>query len=155
MRLRLARLVVVLMPAVVLSGCVGTTSQAMYMSYRLTCCLASDIETAWTPGTSVELHLVAAPPEVTTANGSHTVRISAVLSGPYADADALKAGGAVANAIDGYPVVYDDRTPPPDNSVITFVLPADLGAGLYNLVVTSDLGRGSSISSATIVHVGS
>ena len=154
LRHRFALVLMAVLPAIALSACARSTSATTYMAYQLTCCAAADINSPWTPGSTFDLHLLPTGPQViTTVNPSHHVRISGLLSGPYADAATLKKGGSVAAVISGSSFEFDDRAKPSGDAVITFALPADLPAGLYNLVLTWDLGDGSSSSASSIVQV--
>jgi hypothetical protein len=138
-----------------LTACISPSGETTtYTSYRLTCCTATDIDTAWRPGTTVDLHLIPTTSQVTTVNPTHRVGITAVLSGPYANAERLKQGGAAPNNVGGSPLMFDDRTPPSLDTAITFALPSSLPAGLYNLDVNTTFGDGSSADGGSIVQVG-
>ena len=139
--------------AVLLIAC--GPSATRYMAYQLTCCTQTDIERIWQPGTAVDLHWIATSSEVTTVNPSHRVVITGALSGPFADVSTLKQGKTAAtNSVTGSTVTFDNRVPPAVNTVMSFDLPADLPAGLYNLSMAWDFGAGDSASAASVVRVG-
>jgi len=152
---RFASVLIPLLPALMLAGCVGPSAQTTtYTSYGLTCCTAGDVDMLWRPGSTVDLHLIPMSSQVTTVNPTHHVRITGLLSGPFADVATLKQGREGADKVTGSPVVFDDREVPSSDSVITFLLPANLPSGLYNLDVNTDFGDGGSAGGASIVRVG-
>ncbi|HET7467870.1 MAG TPA: hypothetical protein VFL29_14525 [Candidatus Dormibacteraeota bacterium] len=138
-----------------LTACGDVGSPAThYTAYRLTCCAQGDIERTWQPGTAVDLHWIPSTTEVTAVNPSHRVTITATLSGPYADVLTLKQGKTAAREVPGSTVTYDDRVAPAAGTVMTFLLPADLPPGLYNLETNWDFGAGDSASAGSVVQVG-
>jgi hypothetical protein len=153
---RFARLAIVFVPAVVLGACVSQNGPTTtYTAYRLTCCSQTDIEAPWRPGTTFDLHLIPTSDQVTTVNPIHAVRITGILSGPFADVATLKQGGRGPNQVAGASVSFDDRVSQSSDSVMTFVLPAGLPVGLYSLNLRWDFGGQSSDDSGTVVRVGS
>lgn len=73
---------------------------------------------------------------------------------PFSDTSALKQAAGATHAVPGSIITFDDRSAPPSNEVSTFLLPADLPPGYYELLFESDFGNGSSTGSRSIVRVG-
>jgi hypothetical protein len=137
-----------------LSACSPAGPTVTYTQYQLTCCTQADIDQAWQPGTTVELHWIVMSSTTTTVNPTHKAVVSAALMGPFSDVAALKHAGGATRAVHGSTVTFDDRTPPPPDEVSTFLLPADLPAGYYQLNIKVAFGDGSSAGGASIVRVG-
>ncbi|HET9780451.1 MAG TPA: hypothetical protein VFR33_01625 [Candidatus Dormibacteraeota bacterium] len=124
-----------------------------FTQYQLTCCAEADIDHAWQPGTTVELHWIVMANTVTTVNPSHKAVSTAQLLGPFSDVDTLKHATAGQYVVQGSIVAIDDRVPPATPPVSVFILPADLPAGYYQLNIHTDLGDGTSLGSGSIVQV--
>jgi hypothetical protein len=125
-----------------------------YTQYQLTCCTTADIDQVWQPGTTVELHWIVMTSTTTTIKPTHKTVVSAVLMGPFSDVATLKRAGGATHAVQGSIVTFDDRTPPPANEVSTFLLPADLPRGYYQLNIKVDFGDGGSAGGGSVVRVG-
>jgi len=123
-----------------------------------TCCSDSVVATTWHPGQ--QLPVVWTRTETVPAgHGFEPVTLSAVLTGPYKDAAALKtalskgqlnrrAGPVTAAA----PEMRIWRNPP-RSPVSVITIPADAPPGSYNLEVVMSSGGGS-VSGYSIVTVG-
>jgi hypothetical protein len=141
-------LVLVVLVAAACGGGAPAPTPAAATSY--TCCLRDDVDRVWQPGETLTLHWTAKPG--TGSGASHVVRLTATLTGPYADVGALKRGGAAARRLQNTVTTTDERTETaPVNSI---VLPADLPPGLYNLATEIDYGDGNRTGGASIVRVG-
>jgi hypothetical protein len=144
-----------LLPVTLLTGCMLPGSKAVtYTGYFLTCCTQADINQLWQPGSTVELHWIVESASRTTVNPTHKAIVTAVLMGPYSDVTTLKQASGATHAVQGSVIAMDDRTPPSTTPVTTFLLPADLPPGYYNLNLKWDFGDGSSAGSGSIVRVG-
>jgi hypothetical protein len=137
--------------------------------YDVTCCTQADIDRPWQPGTTVELHWTVEtdspnlPDRVFDRfeNPTHKVSITAVLSGPYSDRAAVNhaiqqgpTGDIPTVTVLGSVTAMDDRTRPSTAPVTTFVLPADLPAGYYDLTLLWEDGNGGIGDPRNIVRVG-
>lgn len=144
------------LPAMLLTACGLPGSNAVtYTAYQLTCCTQADIEQVWQPGTEVDLHwTVESRTRTAAAGGGHKVMIVVALMGPYSDIATLKSSKGATHVVQGSVITMDDRVPPPEPAITTFLLPADLPAGYYNLTFTTDFGGGNSMEGASIVRVG-
>jgi hypothetical protein len=155
---------ILLLPATVLSVWLvpGLVTDS---PYSLTCCTQADINRPWQPGTTVDLHWTVASDNlfdrVFDKNPTHKVFITALLSGPYSDLAGLKqiilvagAGAGGSSAVHGSVIAMDDRTRPSTTPVTTFVLPADLPPGYYDLVLIWEDGNGGTGDPTNIVRVG-
>jgi hypothetical protein len=155
---------VLLLPATVLSVWLvpGLVTES---TYNLTCCTQADINRPWQPGTTVDLHWTVESDNllhrVFDKNPTHKVFITAQLSGPYSDLAGLKqiilTGGAGAPGgatVHGSDIAMDDRTRPSTTPVTTFVLPADLPPGYYDLTLSWVDGNGGTGDPTNIVRVG-
>ena len=128
--------------------------------YGLTCCTQADINRPWRPwqpGTTVDLHWTVESESGANLldrvfdkfeNPTHKVFITALLSGPYSDL----AGDHPA--VHGSVIAMDDRTRPSTTPVTTFVLPADLPPGYYDLILIWEDGNGGTGDPHNIVRVG-
>ena len=148
---------ILLLPATVLSVWLvpGLVTNS---PYSLTCCTQADINRPWQPGTTVDLHWTVESDNlldlVFDKNPTHKGFITALLSGPYSDPAGLSAGAAGSSAVHGSVIAMDDRMRPSTTPVTTFVLPADLPPGYYDLVLIWDDGTGDTIDPRNIVRVG-
>lgn len=137
--------------------------------YDVTCCTQADIDRPWQPGTTVELHWTVelnsfnVPDRVFDKfeNPTHKVSITAFLSGPYSDPAAVNqamqpgsTGDIHAATVQGTVTTLDDGTRPSTTPVTTFVLPADLPPGYYDLTLLWQDGNGGTGDSRNIVRVG-
>lgn len=129
-------------------------SPVTYNAYQLTCCTKADIDQLWKPGTEVDLHWIVVTGTRTTVAPTHNLVIVASLTGPYNDVATLKQAKGAAHVVQGSVVTMDDRVPPMEPAVSTFLLPADLPSGYYNLSFKTDFGDGSSAGGASIIRVG-
>jgi len=134
-----------------LSACPTDTSQlsVSYQRYTYTCCEGSDFQRIWSPGETLTLHWVAAPAG-TTAGSGQRITLTAVLTGPYANVDASKAGGSSRVTVQAAPVVTTDRAGA--DEVSSIVLPIGLPDGFYNLADTIDVSSGKA-SGASVINV--
>jgi hypothetical protein len=95
-----------------------------------------------------------------TKNPTHKVFITALLSGPYSDLAGLKQiirtdfPTGDHPAVHGSVIAMDDRTRPSTTPVTTFVLPADLPPGYYDLTLIWEDGNGGTGDPHNIVRVG-
>lgn len=161
---------VLLLPATVLSVYL-VPGQVADTPYNLTCCTQADINRPWQPGTTVDLHWTVESESGANLldrvfdkfeNHTHKVFITAVLSGPYSALAGLKqiilsgtsAGDHPATAVHGSVIAMDDRTRPSTTPVTTFVLPADLPPGYYDLTLIWEDGNGGTGDPLNIVRVG-
>ncbi len=123
-----------------------------YTQYQFTCCTSADVNQIWQPGSTVELHWIVKTATVTAVNPTHSVVLTAELQGSYNDVAMLKQSKGATHIVQGSVIRADDRTS--GAPITTFLLPADLPAGYYNLVFKDDFGGGNSMSAASIVRVG-
>ena len=162
---------ILLLPATVLSVWLvpGLVTDS---PYSLTCCTQADINRPWQPGTTVDLHWTVESESVANLldrvfdkfeNPTHKVSITAFLSGPYSDLAGLKLAimtGAPTGdhppeaTVHGSVIAMDDRTRPSTTPVTTFVLPADLPPGYYDLTLLWVDQNGGTGDSTNIVRVG-
>ena len=148
-----------LVPALCLAGtlltaCNSPGSTVTYTTYQLTCCSKADIDRVWQPGSTVELHWAVTTSTTTGLNPIHKVVIAAVLMGPFSDVNTLKHAAGATHAVQGSIITMDASVPPPPDEVTTFVLPADLPPGYYQLNLNWDFGGGNSQGAGGIVQVG-
>jgi hypothetical protein len=155
---------ILLLPATVLSVWL-VPSLVTDSTYGLTCCTQADINRAWQPGTTIDLHWTVESDNlfhrVFDKNPTHKVFITAQLSGPYSDLAGLKqiiltggAGAPGSATVNGSDIAMDDRTRPSTTPVTTFVLPADLPPGYYDLLLYWEDGNGGTGDPTIIVRVG-
>jgi hypothetical protein len=165
---RVLRWTLVLLPATVLS--VWLVPRLVTESpYSLTCCTQADINRPWQPGTTVDLHWTVESQSGANLldrvfdkfeNPTHKVFVTAFLSGPYSDLAGLKQiirtcpCPAGDHSVQGSVIAMDDRTRPPTTPVTTFVLPADLPPGYYDLTLIWEDANGGTGDSHNIVRVG-
>src|ERR1700680_1349774 len=153
---RIPRLAIAVMVAAgLLGGCSPSSagpSGVTYARYTFTCCTASDVQSAWHPGETVNLHWIVVASGATADSRPLPITITAVLAGPYADVNGLKGGAPAARTLPAAPLNTDDRNPTAPTS--TFALPSDLAPGFYNLAFKVDYGGGNSVGGASVVHVG-
>ena len=143
-------------PLLVLLGLLGAACggaappPARVATSSFSCCTREDVERVWQPGETLTLHwIVTDGPRVA---APHAVKLTATLSGPYADAASLKGGGAAPRRLQSVLTTTDERTETPPVSAI--VLPPDLAPGLYNLAFAIDFGGGNRMGGASVVRVG-
>jgi hypothetical protein len=139
----------------VLIGCSSSSpgqSGVTYASYKFSCCSGPDIQQTWHPGQTVEMHWIVQDAGQTTDNRRHSITLTAVMTGSYADAMSLKSGAVASRTLRAPAINTDDRTPTAPSSI--FTLPSDLPPGLYNLVLGVDFGGGNSWSAASIIQMG-
>jgi hypothetical protein len=138
--------------AMALAGC--STSNAgtsvSYQRYTFTCCEGADFQRTWSPGETLTLHWLAQPAGTTPDGSGQRIALTAVLTGPYPNVDALKAGGSPRLTVRATPVVTTDRAGA--NEVSSILLPIDLPDGFYNLADTLE-SAGGKASSASVIHV--
>jgi hypothetical protein len=127
-------------------------SVVTYGRYTFTCCMASDVQSAWQPGATVSLHWIVVVAGATADSRPVPVTITAVLGGPYSSVSGLKGGAPAARTLPAAAVNTDDRNPAAPTS--TFALPSDLDPGFYNLAFKVDYGGGNSVAGASVVQVG-
>jgi hypothetical protein len=127
-------------------------SGATYARYTFTCCTASDIQSAWHPGETVNLHWIVVAAGATADSRPLPITITAVLEGPYANINQLMSGAPGATRLPAAALKTDDRNPTAPSS--KFELPSNLAPGLYNLVLKVDHGGGNSVGGASVVQVG-
>jgi hypothetical protein len=155
---------ILLLPATVLSVWL-VPGLVTASTYSLTCCTLADINRPWQPGATVDLHWTVESDNllhrVFDKNPTHKVFITAQLSGPYSDLAGLKqiilTGGAGAPGgatVHGSDIAMDDRTRPSTTPATTFVLPADLPPGYYDLILSWVDGNGGTGDPTNIVRVG-
>jgi hypothetical protein len=125
----------------------------------LTCCTRADLDRLWQPGTTVELRWKVESAIVSKLNPTHRVSTTANLSGPYSDPaavnQAIQRGSAgVMSSVQGSFIDMDDRAPPPTTPVTTFLLPADLPPGYYDLTLIWVDQDGDTIDPLRSVRVG-
>jgi hypothetical protein len=148
---------VCLLAGVSLAACAGpTTVHNTGVSY--TCCSNSVVATTWHPGQQMPV-VWTRTDTVPAGHGFEPVTLSAVLTGPYRDAAALKAAvtkgqlnrraGPVTAAA---PRMRISRTPP-RSPVSIITIPADAPPGMYNLQ-TSESSGGGTVTGESIVSVG-
>jgi hypothetical protein len=139
--------------AAVLSGCSSPspTNAVGYEHFRLMCCVNSDLHQAWHPGQEMTLHWIAESTGITPDAAQHPITLTAVLTGPYASAGVLKAGGPHAQTLVASPIRVTDRTP--GNPVSSIALPLDLPVGWYNIALTIESAGGNAVGSASVIQV--
>ena len=158
---------VLLVPATVLS--VWLVPRVFTDSpYSLTCCTQADINRPWQPGTTVDLHWTVESQSGANLfdrvfdkfeNPTHQVYIRAFLSGPCTVAglkQIIRTGPCPGDdySVQGSVIAMDDRTRPSPVPVTTFVLPADLPPGYYDLTLIWADGNGGIGDPRNIVRVG-
>jgi len=128
------------------SGSTHTSAPAL-QSYS--CCSSEDINAVRHPGETVRLHWMATP----AGPGSHgpvsTVRLNATLSGPFASVSTLKAANGPPTVSAPLVITTDQLGQTP---VSVLVIPADAGAGYYNLTTTID-ADGGHVSGGSVIQV--
>ena len=160
---------ILLLPATVLSVWL-VPGLVTDRTYSLTCCTQADINRPWQPGTTVDLHWTVESDNLLDRafdkceKPTHKVSITAFLSGPYSgDLAGLKqiilTGGTLAGeptgaTVHGSVIAMDDRTRPSTTPVTTFVLPADLPPGYYDITLIWEDGTGGTVDPTNIVRVG-
>ncbi len=148
------RTLAIVLPLSLLTACGSPGPQPVtYTGYYLTCCVQADVDQVWQPDTTVDLHWIVESAMRTTVNPSHKATATAALLGPYADVAALKRASGGAYTVQGSAVTIDDRTRPSETPVTTFVLPASLPSGYYQLNINWDFGGGSSAGGGSVVRV--
>ena len=141
------------MTLVAACGASSPNTVQMYPVYQFTCCAREDVEQAWNPGQTVELHWMVRQGAPSVSNTPHPVTLYATIMGPYADVATLKRGGSARYTIQGSTVRTNDRTPSPV-PVSTLILTSNLPAGYYNLMFVDDLGDGRSSPGAFPIRIG-
>ena len=148
-----------LVAAAPLAGCgpAGPSADGpTYSRFQFSCCDKSVMKQTWKPGSTVELHWIAKSATHTTDSKAYPITLSAVLTGPFGDVQTLKnvatSGGTVSRMVTTPLIATNDRNP--IAPVSTFVLPADLAPGYYNLTTKVDSGGGNWYSAGGIVQVG-
>jgi hypothetical protein len=135
-----------------LVGCSSASGPSVaYPRYQFSCCTNLDGLRVWHPGETMSLQWTQSSAGESSDSAQTAVTLTAVLAGPFAKVDSLKAGGAAARTVRATPVSTTDGTV--GSPASTIPLPADLAPGYYNLTITDTEGSGST-SSATIVQVG-
>ena len=135
--------------AAALSGCSADSSAAIgYQRYTYTCCEASDIQRVWLPGDTLTLHWMVASAGTTPDVTAERITLTAVLTGPYPNVAALKAGGSPRLTLRASPIGTTDRANV--NAVSSIVLPTSIPAGFYNLADTIELANGKDAGASVI-----
>ncbi len=133
----------------ILTGCSPSQPPATYSHYQYTCCDAADVQRVWHPGETLTMHWSPQSAQ-TTDSSTQMLTLTASLTGPYADVDSLKKGGAASISLKAAPVSASNGTHSSPVSVIA--LPAGLAPGLYNLTGTV-ASSGASSSGSSIIQV--
>ncbi|HSP09756.1 MAG TPA: hypothetical protein VLU92_09200 [Candidatus Dormibacteraeota bacterium] len=144
----------VLLPLVFLAVCGPAPQAVTYTAYYLVCCTQAELDQPWRPGTTVELSWIVESVRRTTVNPTHKAVATGVLTGPYSDAPAPQSASGATHTVHGTTVAMDDRMAPSATPVATFVLPANVPPGYYNLNMRWDFGDGSLAESDSTVRVG-
>ena len=133
----------------------NAANSVSYQRYTYTCCEGSDFQRTWSPGETLTLHWLAQPAGTTPDNSGQRITLTAVLTGPYPNVDASKAGGSPRVTVRAMPVVTTDHAGA--NEVSSIVLPIDLPDGFYNLAdgIEASSGKASSVSVIHVSHIAS
>lgn len=130
-------------------GCSTPTVRGTGVWY--TCCSDSVVSTRWHPGLQLPV-IWARSDNVPPGHSFQPVTLSAVLTGPFRNATALKAaitrnqGGKITAAA---PQIRVSRNPP-RSPVSVIAIPANAPAGLYNLRTSASSGGGSETGSVIL-----
>jgi len=146
-----------LIAGVSVAACAGpTTVRGTGVWY--TCCSDSVVTTTWHPGQQLPVAWTRTA-TVPTGHGFEPVSLSAVLTGPYKDAAALKAAESKGQLLRGprpitaaAPRMLISRNPP-RSPVSVITIPADAPPGMYDLLTGISSGGGS-VTGASVVTVG-
>ena len=136
------------------TACAGPAAQGARVSY--TCCSASVTTPSWHPGQQLPVTWTRVG-TVPSGQSIQPVTLSAVITGPFASATALKA--AINRGRGGSITAWSAKTTisrnPPRTPVSVITIPADAPPGLYDLQFTETFGLGGgSESGESIVRVG-
>jgi hypothetical protein len=136
------------------TACAGPAAQGARVSY--TCCSASVTAPSWHPGQQLPVTWTRVG-NVPTGQSIQPVTLSAVMTGPFSSATALKAainqgrGGSVTARAANITISRN----PPRTPVSVITIPANAPPGFYDLEFTMTLGLGGgSASGESIVTVG-
>src|SRR5215469_70178 len=135
-----------LLAGAIATGCTGPTVHGTGVSY--TCCSDTVVETTWHPGQQLPV-VWTRTTTVPAGEGFQPVTLSAVLTGPFRDATALKAAmtkgqldrgaGPVTAAAQQIQISRN----PPRSPVSVITIPANAPPGMYNLQIRVSSGGGS------------
>jgi hypothetical protein len=137
-----------LLVGVCLAGC-SSAPPVTFSRYQYSCCDASDVQRVWHPGETLTMHWTAQS-AVTTDSTTQMLTLTASLSGPYADVNAVKGGGAASTTLRAAPLSVSNATASSPVSVIA--LPAGLAPGFYDLTGTV-AAPGSQSGGSSIIQV--
>jgi hypothetical protein len=149
---RAALLAACLLAGAIAAGCTSPTVHSSGVSY--TCCDASVVSTHWHPGQQLPV-VWTRTATVPTGQRFPPVTLSAVLTGPFSKAVALKTAitqghrGSLTTQAAKITISRD----PPASVVSVITIPADATPGFYNLEIISSSGGGT-FSGETIITVG-
>jgi len=136
------------------TACAGPSAQGARVSY--TCCSASVVATSWHPGQQLPVAWTRVG-KVPPGQSIQPVTLSAVMTGPFSSAAALKAAitrGSGGSITASAPTITISQNPP-RTPVSVITIPADAPPGFYNLEFTLAFGLGGgSDSGASIITVG-
>jgi len=152
-RPRLAALIgACLLAGAIAAGCTSPTVRSTGVSY--TCCDESLVATSWHPGQQLR---VAWTRTATVPAGQHfqAVTLSAVLTGPFSKATALKTTISQGHRgpLTAQSAKLTISQDPPGSAVSVIIIPASAPPGFYNLETIESSGGGT-VSGATIITVG-
>ncbi len=136
-----------------ISGCSSPIppTGVSYEQFRFTCCVNSTaMLRAWHPGQMMRVEWMAESAGTTADHTQHPITLTALLTGPYASAAAVKASGIHSVTLVAAPLRVTDRSA--GSPVSTIALPLDLAAGWYNLAtaIRSDAGT---VGGSTVIQV--
>lgn len=139
----------------VLSAC--GEQPAIYGAHSYNCCTENTGTLTWHAGQRVTLHWQPTPPVRTTDPNPHLIVLSIILTGPFANVEALKQAISQGSkppgtrTITAVPVSANDRIVEAPASQLE--LPADLPPGYYNLGTQAAEAGGSAGGGAIVIVV--
>ena len=113
------------------------------------CCSSEDINAVRHPGETLQLHWIVTPAGPGSHQAVSTVRLEVALSGPFASVATLKSSDSAPSVKAPVVVTTDEVGQAPVSSL---VIPADAGAGYYNLSATVD-ADGGQVTAGSVIQV--
>ena len=137
----------------VMAGCssLSPTSTVKRATFSYTCCAAVDVNRVLHPGEVLTVHWIVQPGAPTSATQPHEIKLSAGLTGPYANISSLKQhGGTKTPSISAPLVVTSDLAGGTPTSRL--LIPANAAPGFYDLSTAAGSG-GFTVGGGSIIRV--
>lgn len=135
------------------SGCAGSrpsTNGPQKAVFEYTCCSAKDMDAIYRPGQTLVLHWIAVSSPATSATNTISVKLTANLSGPFADVSAAKRSSGSPAAVRAATLNTTEQTRGAPISRIA--IPASAPSGYFNLTTRVD-DDGNIVRGTGTIHV--